>query len=150
MIRETRRLQSQTDLDAFVAELETFFRPRTIVLLEGEVGAGKTETVRALARRRGWQAVASPSYAIHLRYEDAAGRGADHLDLYRLESEDDLESTGFWDLFAEPEGLILLEWADRLDPSYLPANWFQLRVRLEKGAMPEERIVTIEEVVPSS
>lgn len=132
MILFERTLGSVDELDAFVAELETHFGPRTILLMEGEVGAGKTETVKALARRRGWREVSSPSFAIHQQYRAADGSIADHLDLYRLESEDDLESTGFWDLFSEPEGLILIEWADRLNAAYLPPDWLKLRIRYRK------------------
>lgn len=127
-----RTLNSPEELEAFVAELEKHFDRRTVVLLEGEVGSGKTETVKALARRRGWREVSSPSFAIHQQYRAADGTHADHLDLYRLESEEDLESTGFWDLFAEDEGLILIEWADRLNADFLPPNWKKLRLRYRK------------------
>ena len=71
--------------------------------------------------------------------------GTDHLDLYRLESEDDLESTGFWDLFSEEKGLILIEWAERLNPAYLPTNWFRLRIKYDRGPGVTERKLTVEE-----
>ncbi len=141
-------VNSVKDLDAFVQRLEAYFTARTIVLLEGDVGTGKTETVRALARRRGWRHVASPSFAIHLHYENASGDAADHIDFYRLESEEDLESTGFWDLFSQPTGLILLEWADRLNSDYLPLDWQRIRVRFKKQADEQSRSLVVEKIEP--
>lgn len=128
----TRRLASIDELDGLVAALETSFTARTIVLLEGDLGSGKTETVKTFARRRGLREVASPSFAVHLRYEGADGVPVDHLDLYRLTDDDDLESTGFWDLFGEPAGIVFIEWADRLAVESLPRTWTRLRLRIEK------------------
>lgn len=138
-----RKLNSPAQLDEFVVELVTYFKARTIVLFEGEVGSGKTETIKALARLKGWAEVASPSFALHHRYGTLED-GADHLDLYRLESEDDLESTGFWDLFSEEQGLLLVEWADRLNPAYLPTDWTRLRIRYERGPGETDRTLIVE------
>lgn len=139
-----RKISAPEQLDEFVKELMTHFKTRTVVLLEGEVGSGKTETVKALSRVKGWREVASPSFALHHRY-GTDDDGADHLDLYRLESEDDLESTGFWDLFSEEKGLILIEWADRLNPSYLPLNWTRIRIKYARGPGVTDRTLTVEE-----
>lgn len=127
-----RRLRDLSDLDLFVVDLWNLRAQKTIWLMQGEVGAGKTETVKALARSLNIEEVASPSFAIHHRYPVSKNFSIDHLDLYRLESEDDLESTGFWDLMSEPEGLIIIEWADKLDPSFLPKDWtlFQLKYQI--------------------
>lgn len=140
-----KTLHGPQDLDAFIADLEKHFEPRTVLLLEGEMGSGKTETVRALARRRGWKDVASPSFGLHHRY-GTQDDGADHLDLFRIENEDELESTGFWDLFSEDRGLILVEWADRLKIEMLPRDWLTLRLRFTKGAAPTERHIVVEKV----
>jgi tRNA threonylcarbamoyladenosine biosynthesis protein TsaE len=156
-----RTIQSAAELEPMVRELLLLRAPKTIWLLEGEVGAGKTETVKTLAKILGLREIASPSFALHHRYEvsgpgsaasgaaPGAGAGAgagvsvDHLDLYRLESEDDLESTGFWDLFAEAEGLILIEWADRLNWQYLPPDWTKFHLQFEKLENPLHRRVSI-------
>jgi len=53
-----------------------------------------------------------------------------HLDLYRLESEDDLESTGFWDLFTLKHGFIAIEWAERLNANFLPKDWPTYQVKI--------------------
>jgi tRNA threonylcarbamoyladenosine biosynthesis protein TsaE len=67
----------------------------------------------------------------------------DHVDLYRLESEEDLESTGFWDLFGQKKGLVVIEWSDRLNQDLLPLNWYKVKVDIAKPANPNERILII-------
>jgi tRNA threonylcarbamoyladenosine biosynthesis protein TsaE len=129
-------------------ELEKFWRDflphlseRSILLLSGDVGAGKTTSVQIIASILGMKDVQSPSFAIHLRYENAQGLSMDHLDLYRLEDDDDLESSGFWDLFAEKKGLVVIEWAQRLDYDFLPLNWQRVEVKIEKTVNESERTV---------
>lgn len=130
-------------------ELEKFWRDflphlseRSILLLSGDVGAGKTTSVQIIASILGMKDVQSPSFAIHLHYENAQGLSMDHLDLYRLEDDDDLESSGFWDLFAEKKGLVVIEWAQRLDYDFLPLNWQRVEVKIEKTVNESERTVT--------
>lgn len=142
----TRTIHSPSELEGIVREVEKHLADRSIVLLEGDLGAGKTETVKTFARLRGLDEIASPSFAVHLRYAGADGVSIDHLDLYRLTDDDDLESTGFWDLFGEPQGLVFIEWADRLDHEALPRNWSLLRLRIEKGTALTERKITLEKL----
>lgn len=127
-------VSSLQDLEKLVLQMWEQKSERTVWLLEGQVGSGKTETVKALARTLHLAQVASPSFAIHHRYKGPEDFPIDHLDLYRLENEEDLESTGFWDLFSEDRGLIIIEWADQLNPAYLPKGWKFLRwtYRVEK------------------
>jgi tRNA threonylcarbamoyladenosine biosynthesis protein TsaE len=100
--------------------------------------------VKALARSYGIPVTSSPTFAIHHRYENlSTGFGFDHVDLYRLESDDDLESTGFWDLFAPPKGLVVIEWSDRLAVDLLPLNWSQVKVVAAKPADPAQRLVKV-------
>jgi len=135
---------SVTGLPAIADEVLSLLKGRTLLLLEGPVGAGKTELVKTLSQKLGLADAASPSYAIHHRYEDSStGQSMDHVDLYRLDSEDDLESTGFWDLFQEPQGLIVIEWPERLNAEYLPLNWPQIKVTITKGAGPSDRVFEI-------
>jgi len=88
----------------------------------------------------GMRDVQSPSFAIHLRYENPQGRCMDHLDLYRLKDDDDLESSGFWDIFAQKQSLVIIEWAQRLNFDYLPLNWQRIEVKFEKISAEERKI----------
>lgn len=134
--------RSPKDLEVVSLELLKHFKERSLLLLEGPVGAGKTELVKALTQCLGIQETASPSFAIHHHYENR-DVSMDHVDLYRLESEDDLESTGFWDLFGAKKGLVVIEWSDRLNQDLLPLNWFKIRVQIEKLPSENERSLTI-------
>ncbi len=127
-----RQVSSKDELNGIYQQLASNFKDRTLVLLMGEVGVGKTTSVQLFSDIFGCKEVASPSFAIHHRYETTDGKNIDHLDLYRLKDDDDLESTGFWDLFMQKQSIIMIEWADRLDFNSLPLNWFQVRIYLSK------------------
>jgi len=134
--------RSPQDLRAVAETLTKLFRERTILLLEGPVGAGKTELVKTLMQGWGIQETASPSFAIHHHYEQGEHE-IDHVDLYRLQNEEDLDSTGFWDLFSARRGLVVIEWAERLNPDLLPLNWYKIKVVMQKRPAMNEREVTI-------
>lgn len=133
---------SPKDLEKISLELLKLFKERSVLLLEGPVGAGKTELVKALSACLGIGESASPSFAIHYHYENR-DVSMDHVDLYRLENEDDLESTGFWDLFGAKKGLVVIEWSDRLNQEMLPLNWSKIKVQIAKLESPDERQVRI-------
>lgn len=135
-------ISNLNDLETFWREFLPHLSERCILLLSGDVGAGKTTSVQFIASILGMKDVQSPSFAIHLHYENSQGQAMDHLDLYRLEDDDDLESSGFWDLFAEKKGLVVIEWAQRLDYDYLPLNWQRVEVKIEKTAQESARTVT--------
>lgn len=99
--------------------------------LVGPLGAGKTAFVKGLAEGLGVDPdeVASPTFVIASEYRAAAGLRLVHVDLYRVASEGELESTGFRDLLA-PEIVLAVEWADRF-PEALPRD--RLEVRIEPG-----------------
>jgi tRNA threonylcarbamoyladenosine biosynthesis protein TsaE len=100
-----------------------------VIGLIGPLGAGKTEFVKGLADGLGVDPalVSSPTFAIAQQYPICSESPASptilqHVDFYRLDSEAELESTGFFDLF-EVGAVVATEWADRfpgaLGPEYL-------------------------------
>ena len=92
-----------------------------MVLVNGDLGAGKTCFAQGVARGLGVPAgvpVTSPSYSLMHIHQ---GRiPFYHFDLYRLTRVDDLADLGY-DEFAEGDGLTLVEWADRMTEA-LPAS----------------------------
>jgi len=107
--------------------------PGLVIALVGPLGAGKTAFVKALAEGLGVDParVASPTFVIASEY--AAGqRKLAHVDLYRVESESELEAAGFLDLL-EPGAVVAIEWADRF-PDALPADRLELRIERPAGA----------------
>ncbi|MDJ0813577.1 MAG: tRNA (adenosine(37)-N6)-threonylcarbamoyltransferase complex ATPase subunit type 1 TsaE [Woeseiaceae bacterium] len=80
------------------------------LLLEGDLGSGKSTFARALIRALGHQgAVPSPTYTLIEPY-DVSGRVIYHVDLYRVTEESELRYLGWTDL---EDGLRLVEWPDR-------------------------------------
>jgi tRNA threonylcarbamoyladenosine biosynthesis protein TsaE len=112
--------------------------PVVAIGLRGPLGAGKTEWVKGLAAGLGIdpRQVASPSFVIASEYR-GGGRRLAHVDLYRVESEGELESAGFLDLLA-PGAVVAVEWADRL-PHALPRDRIEVSIRRRGGGAAGER-----------
>lgn len=105
-----------------------------LLLLSGDLGAGKTTFTSQLGRYFHLKEISSPTFALHHCYESKEIE-MHHWDLYRLEDQDDLESSGFWDQFAyealsnsEKKRLVVVEWPERLDFEDLPLHWPQLKI----------------------
>ncbi len=104
-----------------------------ILSLEGPLGAGKTTFVQGLAEGLGCapDAVSSPTFTLVQEY--GGGRlPLVHMDLYRLDSEDDLAALGFDDL-VESSNVLAIEWGDKF-PAALPPQTRRLVFSIEGEA----------------
>jgi tRNA threonylcarbamoyladenosine biosynthesis protein TsaE len=131
---------STEETEDLAARLAAGFRGGEVVLLSGELGAGKTTFVRGLARGLGGdpEEVASPTFVLLTRYP---GRLIlHHADLYRLRGQGDDQELGLEEL-PGPGGVLAVEWSERL--SDVP--WARaVRVSLEHAG-GDARRVRIEE-----
>jgi len=136
-VRETLT-RSEAETEALAAELAAAFRGGEIVLLSGELGAGKTVFVRGLARGVGAdpEEVASPTFVLLTRYP---GRlMLHHADLYRLAGGGDDLELGLEEL-PGPRGVLAIEWAERLSVRpWDPA--LAIRVTLEHAGDDTRRV----------
>ena len=107
-----------------------------VVILQGELGAGKSELTRGIAKGLGvTETVTSPSFTILNVYE--SGRcPLYHFDWYRLESADELYEMGL-DEYLGGDGIAVVEWAERC-PEALPEK--TIRIRLETTGEESRRI----------
>ncbi|MEM7646320.1 MAG: tRNA (adenosine(37)-N6)-threonylcarbamoyltransferase complex ATPase subunit type 1 TsaE [Pseudomonadota bacterium] len=135
-----KRELSPSELPQFCEELVSGFTTKQILLLQGSVGVGKTHFVKALLESLGFSGAHSPSYSLINEYQGRRFKKIFHIDLYRLEDEDDMESTGFWDLFEEESALILIEWPEKMNLSELPRDWSQFTLSLSNSASEETRL----------
>jgi tRNA threonylcarbamoyladenosine biosynthesis protein TsaE len=102
---------SAAQTERLAAELAARLRPGDVVLVRGEMGAGKTTFVRGACRALGVTGpVTSPTFTIGQRYHGPAGPIA-HLDLHRLASLDDEDPALLAD-YLEPGAIAFVEWPD--------------------------------------
>ena len=103
---------SPEETEAAGEELGRRLRQGDLVLLRGELGAGKTTFVRGIARGCGSEApVASPTFQFVRIYPGRLQLA--HVDLYRLEKSDELRDLGLDELL--DAGAVVVEWGDRID-----------------------------------
>jgi tRNA threonylcarbamoyladenosine biosynthesis protein TsaE len=106
------RSLSQAELEAEGEALGRRLRPGEVVTFEGELGAGKTTFIKAVARGLGVRRPAtSPTYALVHRYQGNRGP-VFHLDCFRLRSPDEAADLDWEGLLAEGDA-ILVEWPER-------------------------------------
>ena len=102
-------------------------RPHGVVLLTGNLGAGKTTLAKGIVSGLGAAAadeVSSPTFT--LIHEYGNGR-VYHVDLYRLEEPRELATLGLEELF-ERDAMVLIEWGERFG-RFLPAERTEIRIR---------------------
>lgn len=124
-----------TDLKKLSCELKQEWTDKMVILLFGPIGVGKTQIVKFFledqftnqysdqsAHKFSNQSICSPTFSLHNHYE-FCDKAIDHIDLYRLDTEDELMSSGFWDVFSQQFGIIIIEWADKLNENDIPVDW---------------------------
>ena len=110
-----------------------------VIALSGELGAGKTQLVKGLARELGIAArVHSPTFTLVNEY--AGGRlRLFHLDLYRLESSAQILAAGLEE-FLQPDGVAVVEWAERIYDLRLTIDYLR-KVQIEIVSETERKII---------
>lgn len=108
------RLEIAADVESFGARLAEVLRAGDVVLLNGDLGAGKTTLARGLLRGLGLEGEApSPTFAILQGYEPPhVTLPVGHVDLYRLEDPGELDELGLDDWLGD--GALVIEWPERL------------------------------------
>jgi tRNA threonylcarbamoyladenosine biosynthesis protein TsaE len=127
--------KSPDDTETLGVILGRLVRSGDLIFLSGELGAGKTHFVRGLAKGMQVQdEVSSPTFGLLNVYEGPLPLY--HLDLYRLETADELDVIDLPGLMDGP-GVFAIEWGRLLQADY-PEH---LEIILTYGAGPEERII---------
>jgi tRNA threonylcarbamoyladenosine biosynthesis protein TsaE len=130
---------SVAQTEAIAADLARSLRGGECLALHGDLGAGKTQFVRGLVRGLGGspRAVSSPTFVLLNVYE--GGRlTVYHLDAYRVGGADDFEAIGFPELLEQPDAVVVVEWADRVESLLPPAK--RVDVWIEPVAEGRRRI----------
>lgn len=122
---------------AFGRHLADRLRAGDVVLLTGDLGAGKTALARSVIESlTGVTDAPSPTYTLVQVYETRAGDALWHADLYRVEAEDELEEIGLEDAF--DDAITLVEWPDRLG-RWLPPSRLEISITHSGRGMDSAR-----------
>jgi tRNA threonylcarbamoyladenosine biosynthesis protein TsaE len=114
---------SLDDIDKIAEELLQTLPERAIVLLDAEMGTGKTTLIGHLLQQWGITEVSSPTYSICNVYHTSGGRKVHHYDLYRIQHLEELMEIGFQDLL-DTADYHFVEWPALGEPFYeSPITW---------------------------
>ena len=131
------------ETEAVGAALANFFKSNNInegfIAMRGNLGAGKTAFTRGFASVFCPKArVKSPTFAIVNVYR--GDTVIHHLDTYRITDDDDLYSTGFYDM---DEGFIICEWSENIEYA-LPKHRYEVNIEYAEGE--DKRNITLKEI----
>ncbi len=120
-------ISDETEMMQLGGEIADQFPTGGIVLLNGDLGAGKTTLVRGLLRHLGYQGIVkSPTYTLVEPYS-INNRRIYHFDLYRLGDPEELEYMGGRDYWSSSDTLCLIEWPEKAQ-GYLPKEDMNLTI----------------------
>lgn len=130
---------STMETELFAEKIGGMVKSGTVIAFFGGLGMGKTAFTRGLARGMGIKAdVMSPTFAV---VNDYGGEPPlVHFDMYKVESWDDLYSSGFFD-YLDMGAVLAVEWSENIENA-LPDG--TIKVYIDKGENENQRIITVE------
>jgi len=123
---ETFHTQSEDETLALGQKLASELPPKAVILLIGELGAGKTTLAKGIVKGLGAarpEEVSSPTFTLVHEY----GRSVYHIDLYRLDSAKQVATIGLDEILERP-ATVLIEWGERF-PRLMPDQRIEIRLR---------------------
>ena len=147
-VSERHVSRSAADTEALGGRLGSRVAAGDVVMLEGELGVGKTTLIRGLTDGLDGDPdqVSSPSFVIIQSYDCAAHGIArlHHVDLYRLaERRADLRELGIEDILSDPEAVTAIEWPKAALATWIPADARVWRVRITQGEGDTREVVVV-------
>jgi len=131
------RTSSPAETEAVGARIAADLRPGSVVLVSGELGAGKTTLIRGACRELGVRdPITSPTFTIGHRYRGRVP--VSHLDLYRLEGLEG-EDPGLLDDYLTEDAVAFVEWPQAAEPR-LERVAIRVELRHEGG---DERTIEV-------
>ena len=138
------RSSGPADTGVIAEAVANVLQPNDVLVLGGDLGAGKTTFTKALGAALGTEDhITSPTFTLHQRYE--GGRLVlHHLDVYRIDQIEEVVDLALPELF-ESGGAVVIEWGDKIAPA-LPAGY--LLVSFEFGEDDDERQIALTTLGP--
>ena len=123
-------IDSEEQLNEVAEALLSALDGRTVVALRGEMGAGKTTLIRAVAEALGASdQVTSPTFALVNQYESGNGERIFHFDFYRIEDEREAFDLGYEEYFYSGD-LCFVEWPEKIE-GLLPEELMEVRITVD-------------------
>lgn len=134
----TLKSNSLEDTEKIAQKVAANLKGDEVIALYGGLGMGKTTFTRGLCLALGCEDnISSPTFALVNEYSGKFP--VYHFDMYRVDSWDDLYSTGFFDYIGN--GLLVIEWSENIDGA-LPEN--TIKIEIQKGTGENERTFIID------
>ena len=131
--------KNPTETSAWAESVGTKVVPGLVLCLDGDLGAGKTLFVQGLAKSLHIQEeVTSPTFNLMNIYEGDCV--LHHFDLYRLETEDELDEIGFYEYSEAVDDVVIIEWSDKFIDC-LPEDY--IHIELDRTGKEDERTITV-------
>ena len=138
MTRQLYRTSSEAETIALGEQLARELPARRVVLLIGNLGAGKTTLAKGIVQGRGAASpdeVSSPTFTLIHEFSEGS---VYHIDLYRLDEACQVATLGLEELF-DRDALVLIEWGERF-PELLPPQRTEIYLRPGPGNNDEREI----------
>ena len=141
---------SEDETTALGSRLGAVLHGGAVILLDGDLGAGKTRFAKGVARALGVSGtLTSPTFNLVLEYPLANDdttrlehpRYLRHFDLYRLEQAEQLDDLDYFGLIEEQDAVSLVEWGSKF-ASHLPLDYVLVNILMVDGA-PEQRTLEL-------
>lgn len=139
MAHQTISLRDENATASLARDIAARLGPRDVILMDGDLGAGKSFLTRALIRHLTHDpdlVVPSPTFTLVQTYE-TPNWFISHFDLYRLDNPEQIFDIGFEDALAS--GLTIIEWPAKLGP-YRPRAVLSITLKSDPHAGPNGRI----------
>lgn len=128
-------------LDEAAKKIVETTKDEQILIFEGEMGAGKTTLIKALAKEMGVnKVVTSPTFSIVNEYE-ANGKVIYHFDFYRIKNLQEAYDIGYEEYFYS-ENICFIEWPEKIAP-LLPLHFVKIEISVQNE---NDRILTISKI----
>ncbi|MCL2807681.1 MAG: tRNA (adenosine(37)-N6)-threonylcarbamoyltransferase complex ATPase subunit type 1 TsaE [Coriobacteriia bacterium] len=133
---------SEEETTALGRRLGSCLQGGSVVLIDGDLGAGKTRLAQGIAEALGVNCpVTSPTFNLVLEYPLTRGLPSllRHFDLYRLEDPDQLEDLDYFGLLEQQDAVSVVEWGSKF-AAHLPRDFIQVTLTVDQDHPHERRV----------
>lgn len=123
----TRKVQFEEETIQLASVFADTLLPGDVVVLNGNLGTGKTFFVKKVLKKFNFDNVNSPTFAIVNEYKNK--KIFYHFDFYRLEKQEELFDIGFFDYLNDTDAIVFIEWGN-LQPDILPSNRIEININM--------------------